>query len=191
LAAEIEYEMRRRGSEGFAFDTIVSSGPHSAFPHGWCGDRRIREGDFVTIDIGAKSQGYCADLTRTLIIGKPSSRQAEIYETVKKAQEIAINQMKAGVEAKKADESARGYIDRMGYGKYFVHRLGHGVGLDVHEPPTLGPTSKDVLASGNVVTVEPGIYIPKFGGVRIEDTVHVLSDGATKLTEAPLRLNLR
>jgi len=191
LAAEIEYEMRRRGSEGFAFDTIVSSGLQSAFPHGWCGDRRIREGDLVMIDIGARYRGYCADLTRTLIIGKPSSKQADIYETVKKAQEIAINQMKEGLEARKVDESAREYISKMGFGEYFVHRLGHGVGLDVHEPPALGPASKDVLTSGNVVTVEPGIYIPKFGGVRIEDTVHVLSDGSVKLTQAPLQSSLR
>jgi len=183
VAAEIEYEMRRRGSDGVAFDTIVSSGPNSAFPHGGRGDRKIEEGDLVVIDIGAKYQGYCADLTRTLIIGKPSPKQIEIYETVRKAQELAINQIRAGIEAKKADNVAREYIEKMGYGEYFVHNIGHGVGLDIHEPPTLEPLSRDVLSFSNVVTVEPGIYIPKFGGVRIEDTVLVLKDEAKRLTE--------
>jgi len=190
VAAEVEYEMRRLGSDGVAFDTLVSSGPNSAFSHGGCGDREIREGDLVVIDIGARYQGYCADLTRTLIMGEPSSKQAAIYETVRKAQEIAVNQIRAGIEAKKADNFAREYTEKMGYGEYFVHNLGHGVGLDIHEPPTLGPASRDILASGNVVTVEPGIYIPKFGGVRIEDTVQVLKNAAIKLTEVPLMFSL-
>ncbi|MEM2110335.1 MAG: Xaa-Pro peptidase family protein [Candidatus Bathyarchaeia archaeon] len=185
VAAEVEYEMRKLGSDGVAFDTIVSSGSSSAFPHGGCSDRKIKEGDLVVIDVGAKYQGYCADLTRTFIVGKPSSRQMKIYETVKKAQELAISNIKPGIEAKKVDSFAREYIAQKGYGEYFVHNLGHGVGLNIHEPPTLGPMSEDILASGNIVTVEPGIYIPKFGGVRIEDTVLVL-EKAEKLTEAPL-----
>jgi len=176
VAAEIEYEMRKSGSNGVAFDTIVSSGFNSAFPHGGCGEREIREGDFVVIDMGAKYRDYCADLTRTFIIGKASPRQAKVYETVREAQSIAVNQIRAGIEAKEVDKAAREHIAKKGYGEYFVHSLGHGVGLDIHEPPTLGPTSKDVLAYGNVVTVEPGVYIPRFGGVRIEDTVIVLND---------------
>jgi Xaa-Pro dipeptidase len=186
VAAEMEYEMRKSGSDGVAFETIVSSGPSSAFPHGGCGDREIRKSDFVVVDIGAKYQSYCADLTRTFIVGKPSPKQLEVYEAVKEAQSIAMNQVRAGIEAKEVDGVAREYIAKMGYGEYFVHSLGHGVGLDVHEPPTLGPSSKDVLASGNTVTVEPGIYIPKFGGVRIEDTVLVMEGEARKLTEAPV-----
>jgi len=186
VAAEIECEMRRLGSDGVAFETIVGSGPNSAFPHGGCGDRKIERGDFVTIDVGAKYRDYCADLTRTFIIGEPSPRCAEIYETVREAQELAFNQIGVGVETKKVDGAAREYIEKKGYGKYFVHSVGHGVGLDIHEPPTLGPSSKDVLSSGNIVTVEPGIYVPKLGGVRIEDTVLVLEDGAKKLTEAPI-----
>jgi len=188
VAAEIEYEMRQSGSDGVAFETIVSSGANSAFPHGGCGDRRISEGDFVVIDMGAKYRGYCADLTRTFIIGKPSPKQAEMYETVRRAQGSAVSRIRAGTEGKEIDRLAREQIAAKGYGRCFVHGLGHGVGLDVHEPPTLGPTSKDVLVSNNVVTVEPGVYIPNFGGVRIEDTVLVLEEEAKKLTDAPTEL---
>ncbi len=185
VAAEIEYEMRKSGSDGVAFDTIVSSGPNSAFPHGGCGDRIIRRGDLVVIDIGAKYRDYCSDLTRTFIIGKPSTKQMRIYETVKEAQSLAAEKAEAGAEAREVDRAARDHISKAGYGDYFVHSLGHGVGLDIHEPPTLGPRSKEFLAEGNIVTIEPGIYVPGFGGVRIEDTVLILKDHAEKLTAAP------
>ena len=190
VAAEIEYEMRRTGSDGVAFDTIVSSGPDSAFPHGGCGDRVIRRGDFVLVDIGAKYMGYCSDLTRTFIMGDPSPKQRRIYEAVRKAQELAVNAARAGVKAKDVDRAAREHISGAGYGEHFVHGLGHGIGLDVHEPPRLSPRSRDVLVEGNVVTVEPGVYIPKFGGVRIEDTVLITADEAEKLTEAPVQMVL-
>jgi len=186
VAAEIEYVMRKSGSDGVAFDTLLSSGPNSAFPHGGCGDRIIKEGDLVVVDIGAKFQGYCNDLTRTFIVGKPSLKQSRIYEAVAKAQNTALKKIRAGCEGKEVDRVAREQIEKAGYGEYFVHGLGHGVGLDIHEPPTLGPASKDILASGNVVTVEPGIYLPGFGGVRIEDTVLVLDEEAKKLIEAPI-----
>ncbi|MEM1581757.1 MAG: Xaa-Pro peptidase family protein [Candidatus Bathyarchaeia archaeon] len=182
VAAEIEYEMRKSGSTGIAFDTIICSGPESAFPHGGLGEREIKRGDFVVIDIGAKYFGYCADMTRTLIIGEPSEKQKRIYKTVKEAQNLAINRIRAGVKARDVDEVARRYIIEMNYGEYFVHSLGHGVGLDIHEPPTLGPSSEEILSAGNIVTVEPGIYIPRFGGVRFEDTVLVLEDKAERLT---------
>jgi len=185
VAAEIEYEMRKAGSDGVAFDTIVSSGLNSAFPHGGCGDRVIEKSDLVVIDVGAKYRDYCSDLTRTFIIGKPSSKQFQIYETVRKAQELAVEKAKAEIKAREVDRVARDYISKAGYGEYFVHSLGHGVGLDIHELPTLSPKSKEILMEGNVVTIEPGIYIPGFGGVRIEDTVLILKDGAEKLTEAP------
>jgi len=188
VAAEIEYEMRKAGSDGVAFDTIVSSGPNSAFPHGGCGDRIIKKGDLVVIDIGAKYRDYCSDLTRTFIIGKPSPRQMRIYETVREAQDLAVKKAQAEVEAREVDRVARDYISKAGYGDYFVHSLGHGVGLDVHEPPALSPKSKEILAEGNVVTIEPGIYIPGFGGVRIEDTVLILKGGAEKLTAAPTEI---
>lgn len=188
VAAEVEYEMRKTGSDGVAFDTIVSSGPNSAFPHGGCGDRVIRKGDLVVIDIGAKYGDYCSDLTRTFIIGDPSPKQRRIYEAVRKAQELGVGAARARVKAREVDRAARDYISKAGYGEYFVHSLGHGVGLDVHEPPALSPRSKEALAEGNVVTIEPGIYIPGFGGVRIEDTVLILAEGAEKLTEAPVQM---
>ncbi|MFQ6095449.1 MAG: M24 family metallopeptidase, partial [Candidatus Bathyarchaeia archaeon] len=152
LAAEIEYAMRRNGSEGTAFDTIVVSGVRSAFPHGGCGDQEIAKGDLVVIDIGAKYQGYCADLTRTVVINEASSKQAAIYQLVLSAQDKAMRQIRAGVKARTVDAAARNLIHEKGYGRYFVHGLGHGVGLEVHEPPVLNLKSEETLEAGNVVT---------------------------------------
>lgn len=182
VAAEAEYEMRRLGSSGVAFDTIVCSGPETAYPHGGLGEREIRDGDLVVIDIGAKHHGYCADMTRTVIVGEGTRIQKHIHETVINAQKIAINHIRAGVKAKDVDDAARKFIAENGYGEYFVHNLGHGIGLNVHEPPTLGPSSEDLLLAGNVVTVEPGIYIPGFGGARVEDTLLVCEEKSIKLT---------
>lgn len=184
VAAEVEYAMRRRGSGGVAFDTIVASGPRSAFPHGGCTDRTIRRGDLVVLDIGAKHQHYRADLTRTVTVGKPSSRQVKIHKVVREAQNRAFQSVKAGVKACDVDAVARRLIEEEGHGECFVHGLGHGVGLDIHEPPSLNPKTKDKLKVGNVVTVEPGIYIIDFGGVRIEDMVLVGKGRAERLTEA-------
>ena len=191
VAAEIEYAMRKKGSWGTAFDTIVVSGARSAFPHGGCTDREIREGDLVVIDIGAVYQFYRSDMTRTLVAGKPSEKQRKIYETVKLAQEKAFQAIKPKAKAKEIDAIARKVIADAGYGEYFVHGLGHGVGLEVHEPPTLGSESKDRLAVGNVVTNEPGIYIVGFGGVRIEDTVFVQKPKAEKLTDGQYTLEIK
>lgn len=188
VAAEIEYAMRKRGSGGTAFETIVASGPSSAFPHGGCSDREIHSGDFVVVDIGATYRNYCSDMTRTLVAGKASAKQQKIYNIVQKAQETAFQTMKAGVAVLEVDGAARKTIGDAGYADYFVHRLGHGVGLEVHEQPTLGPFSPDILEAGNVVSVEPGIYLPRFGGVRIEDTVLVTKNGAEKLTTGPYSL---
>jgi Xaa-Pro aminopeptidase len=182
VAAEIEYAMRKRGSYGTAFETIVASGVCSAFPHGGCSDRQIREGDLVVIDIGATYKFYRSDMTRTLVAGKPSEKQRRLYEIVKAAQEKAFEAIKAGVKARDVDDAARKIIEVAGYGEFFVHGLGHGVGLEIHEPPTLSPSSKETLAAGNVVTDEPGIYLVGYGGVRIEDTVLVRKNGAEKLT---------
>ena len=190
VAAEIEYAMRKRGSGGTAFDTAVSSGSRSAFPHGGCTDREIREGDLVVVDFGAVYKDYRCDMTRTLVAGKPMEKQKRIYGVVKRAQEAAFDAAKAGVKARDVDGTARRIIEDAGFGEFFVHGLGHGVGLEVHEPPVLNAVSKDTLAVGNVVTVEPGVYLPGFGGVRIEDTVLVGKDGAEKLTKAPYSLAL-
>lgn len=182
-AAEIEYAMRRKGSWGTAFDTIVASGVRSAFPHGGCTDKEIREGDLVVVDIGASYRYYRSDMTRTLVAGKPSEKQRRLYEIVKAAQQKAIQTLRAKEKAKDIDTVARKIIEEAGYGEYFVHSLGHGVGLEVHEPPILGQQSKDRLAVGNVVTIEPGIYIVGFGGIRIEDTVLIRESGGEKLTD--------
>ena len=182
VAAEVEYAMRRAGSEGTSFDTIIASGVNSAFPHGSCSNRKIQDGDLVIVDLGATYQFYRSDMTRTFIAGKPTEKHKKIYETVKAAQNKAFEAIKPKIAAKLVDAVARHVIEAEGFGEFFVHGLGHGVGLEVHEPPVLSPSSKDVLAIGNVVTNEPGIYVPNFGGVRIEDTVIVTENGAEKLT---------
>jgi Xaa-Pro aminopeptidase len=188
VAAEIEYAMRKHGSYGTAFETIVASGPFSAFPHGGCSDKKIREGDLVVVDVGATYKLYRSDMTRTLVAGKPSEKQKKLYHIVKTAQETAFEAVKPNVKAKDVDAAARKIIADAGYAEYFVHGLGHGVGLEVHEPPSLSPDSKDALAGGNVVTVEPGIYLVGYGGVRIEDTVLVQRNAAEKLTNGPYAL---
>ncbi|HSV48776.1 MAG TPA: Xaa-Pro peptidase family protein [Candidatus Acidoferrales bacterium] len=185
VAAEAEYAMRKAGSDGVAFETIVSAGECCAFPHGTLFDKTINEGDFVTVDIGATNQFYCSDITRTFVAGKTSEKQQKIYETVQAAHQRAFDKIRAGIPAQKVDYSAWRVIDKAGYGDFFVHNLGHGVGLEVHEAPVLGPESKDVLQVGNVVTDEPGIYLPGYGGVRIEDTLLVTEKGAEKLTKSP------
>ncbi len=191
VAAEIEYAMRKRGSGPTAFDTIVASGVCSAFPHGGCSSREIREGDLVVVDIGATFNHYCSDMTRTFVAGEPTQKQRTIHKIVRDAQEKAFQTLKAGVPVAKVDASARRIIEEAGYGEFFVHRLGHGVGLEVHESPTLYRSSKFVLSKGNVVTDEPGIYLPGWGGVRIEDTVLVQALLAEKLTLGRYALNLK
>jgi len=182
VAAEIEYAMRNKGGWGTAFETIVASGVRSAYPHGGCTERKIRKGDIVVVDIGAVYKHYRSDMTRTFVAGTPSKKQQKIYDIVKKAQDEAFKRIREGRKARTLDLAARKLIEKMGYGQYFVHGLGHGIGLEVHEPPTLNQYSKEVLKSGNVVTVEPGIYITGFGGFRIEDTVLVRKEKGEKLT---------
>jgi Xaa-Pro dipeptidase len=182
VAAEIEYAIRKAGSNGTAFKTIVASGPYSAFPHGSNLEKTIHEGDFVVVDLGASYKSYQSDITRTFIVGRSTEKQRRIYETVKLANQRAFETIRPGVFASDVDMAARRVIKTAGLSKFFVHNLGHGVGLDVHEAPILSPDSKEILFSGNVVTNEPGIYIPDFGGVRIEDTLLVTRDGAEKLT---------
>jgi len=188
VAAEIEYAMRKKASWGTSFETIVASGVRSAFPHGGCTEKQIRKGDIVVIDLGATYKHYRSDMTRTLVAGKPSKKQQKIYDIVRKAQEKAFKRIREGVRARTLDAAARRLIEKAGYGEYFVHGLGHGIGLEVHEPPTLNSQSKEVLKAGNVVTVEPGIYIVGFGGFRIEDTVLVHKERGERLTPAPYTL---
>jgi Xaa-Pro aminopeptidase len=185
VAAEAEYAMRRAGSDGTAFETIAVCGTCCAYPHGGVGEITLKEGDFVIIDLGATYRFYRSDITRTFIVGKASQRQTEIYETVKRAQQKAFENIKPHIPAKEIDLVARQIIEDANMGEFFVHNLGHGVGLEIHEAPILGPNSSDILEAGNVVTNEPGIYVPSYGGVRIEDTILVTKNGAEKLTKAP------
>jgi len=191
LAAEMEHAMRRLGSEGVAFDTIVASGICSAFPHGGCTDRKIESGDLVVLDLGSTYKHYRTDLTRTIVMGKPSTKQIKIHQIVKKAQEKAFQGTYERAKASDVDLTARRIIEDEGHGEHFVHGLGHGIGLEVHEPPTLNPESKDILKTGNVVTIEPGIYMVGFGGVRIEDTVLVQKEKAERLTKTPYELTIK
>lgn len=188
VAAEVEYAMRKLGSEGTAFDTIVASGPRSAFSHGGCTSRKIGRGELIQFDMGARYQNYRADLTRTFLIGKPTPKQQKIYNIVIEAQERAFQKIREGAKARQVDAAARNLIAKNGFGDNFVHGLGHGVGLAVHEQPTLNLVSKDVLKAGNVVTDEPGIYIVGFGGVRVEDTVLVNRNNGDRLTKASYEL---
>ncbi len=182
-ALGLEFIMKRAGAEDVSFDIIVASGPRSALPHGKASNRRIRRGEFVMVDMGVLLDGYNSDKTRTYLTGRPTRRQKKVYDTVKGAHDLAIEKVRPGVEAREIDAAARDHIERAGFGRFFGHGTGHGVGVDVHEAPVIGPKSREVLKEGMVFTIEPGIYIPGWGGVRIEDMVVVTSDGCRVLTE--------
>lgn len=171
IASRLEYEMARRGAMGPSFPTVVAEGPNSALPHAEPGNRVVRRGSAVLIDWGARLDGYRSDLTRVLFIGKIRPRFRRLYAVVLEAQERGICALRAGRPIRQVDHAARSYIAKSGYGKRFGHALGHGLGLDIHEAPSLNARNTDVLEPGMVVTIEPGIYIPGLGGVRIEDDV--------------------
>lgn len=185
VAAELSYRQRRLGAERDAFESIVASGPRSALPHGIASDKVIEEGEFVTLDFGCFASGYVSDLTRTVVVGKASSEQVKVYNVVKEAQMRAIEAVREGKLAREVDQVARQIIAEAGYSQYFTHGLGHGIGMEVHAAPRLNATSPDRLRAGMVVTIEPGIYIPGWGGVRIEDDILVTENGAEVLTQAP------
>ncbi len=188
LAAEIEYRMKKRGSSTPYYQTIVASGKRSALPHGIASSKRIRKNEFVTLDFGAVYDGYTADLTRTVMVGKANPRQKRIYSTVLKAQKLAIGRARGGVKACDLDRTARQVIKRAGFGKYFGHGLGHGIGLQIHDNPAVNPTNRQLLEPGMVVTIEPGIYIPNWGGVRIEDDILITQKGCRVLNRAEKNL---
>ena len=185
LAWRIEREMRERGADGPAFPTIVAAGPHGARPHHAPTDRPIAEGEPVVIDMGARLGGYAADLTRTLWVGEPTPLLSAVYTIVDSAQRAALGALRPGALGKAVDAVARDAVTAAGYGEQFTHGLGHGLGIGAHEAPALGKTAEDVLLAGQVVTVEPGIYIADWGGVRIEDVAVVEPDGFRVLTAAP------
>ena len=189
VAISLETAMRKAGADGSAFDIIVASGLRSALPHGRASDKLIENGDFVTLDFGAYYQGYNSDITRTFVVGKPTEKHLSIYNTVLSAQLAALQAVRAGAENQAVDKVARDYISAAGYGEYFGHGLGHGLGMLVHEAPGLSYAAElTVLQINNVVTVEPGIYVPGFGGVRIEDDVVVKTAGCDILTSFDKRL---
>jgi len=182
LALELEISLRRNGSGSLPFEVIVASGPHAALPHARPTDRRIKRGECVIVDFGASFKGYQSDTTRTFIAGRPSRRAISVYQAVKSAHDRAIEGIRPGTSAKEADGIARSFLKKRGLGKFFRHGLGHGVGLNVHEEPLLSPQSESRIEEGTVVTVEPGVYIPGWGGVRIEDMVMVKGSGCEVLT---------
>lgn len=188
IAARLENIMRINGSEGFAFDTIAIAGKNTSKPHGVPTDNRVKKGDFITMDYGAVFDSYRSDMTRTVAVGEVSTKQLSVYNTVLKAQETALKILKPEIKCADADRAARDVISSEGYGEFFGHSTGHGVGIEIHESPNLAPKSKAVLKCGNVVTVEPGIYIPNEFGVRIEDFCVITADGYRNLTTAKKEL---
>lgn len=188
VALELEYFLRKNGSEGLAFATTVASGERSAMPHGGASERKIQQGELVTLDFGCVVGGYCSDMTRTVAVGKLSDQLRSIYQAVLEAQTLALEAVGPGSRSQDLDALARNHLASRGYGEYFTHGLGHGVGLFVHEGPSLNQTSQDTLEASNVVTIEPGVYIPHLAGCRIEDLVLVTPNGREVLSKSPKHL---
>lgn len=176
LAIELEYLIKKKGGE-IAFETIVTSGQQSSLPHGKPSNKKLAKGDFIMFDFGAKFKGYNCDLTRTLILGNPTHRQKLVYNTVKNAQAETLENLRGGIKFFQLDKITREKIGKSGLKRFFGHSLGHGIGLEVHEEPKISSSNKKMIKSGMVITIEPGVYIPSFGGVRIEDTVLVTDNG--------------
>lgn len=183
LAAELEYRMTMAGSERPAFESIVASGYRSALPHGRASEKKVQKGDFITFDWGATVNGYVSDITRTVVVGKATARQRKIYNLVLKSHDVAIAKARPGLKCADLDKISRDVIARAGYAKQFDHSLGHGIGLVIHEAPAVSSRSQAVLMSGMVVTIEPGIYIPGWGGVRIEDDILIRPGKAQVITQ--------
>jgi Xaa-Pro aminopeptidase len=185
IAAEIGYRMRRKGASGESFEAIVAAGPRSALPHACPTARRIGKNELVVLDLGAILRRYCSDLTRTVHVGKASTRVRQWYQAVLEAQAAARDALKSGVTCGAIDAAARNVLQRKGLGRYFVHSTGHGIGLEIHEDPRIGRDQKKLLETGNVVTLEPGVYVEGVGGIRIEDDALVTPRGSEILTTTP------
>ena len=188
IALELDFFMLKNGAEGISFETIAVSGANSSMPHGVPSEKKIENGDFITMDYGAVINGYHSDMTRTVAVGSVSSKQAEIYETVLNAQLASLSSLKNGISGFDADKAARDIIENAGYGKFFGHGTGHGVGIEIHEAPRLSSKTDSILQTGDVVTVEPGIYLPGEFGVRIEDMAFITENGYENLTKSPKNL---
>lgn len=185
LAAEMEHEMRREGAIGPSFDTIIASGLRASMPHGVASEKKIEAGDVITFDFGALYKGYCSDMTRTVFLGKPEPELARIYNIVLNANQLGLDTVKYGMQGKDVDAAVRKFIADAGFGDNFGHGLGHGVGLEIHEDPTLSLRGELILKEGMIVTIEPGIYVPGLGGVRIEDMVAIGRNDISILTASP------
>lgn len=188
IGLELEFTMKKLGAKDLSFPSIVASGVRSCLPHGQATDKVVENGDFLTLDFGCVYNDYCSDMTRTVAIGQPSDKMKEIYSVVLEAQLSALKAIKEGVTGAYVDKIARDYIAEKGYGKYFGHGLGHGVGRQIHEAPRVSPMGNMELKEGMIITDEPGIYIPDFGGVRIEDLILVIKDGCEVLSNSPKEL---
>lgn len=188
IAARLQYLMLHFGAENMSFDPIVVSGPNGSLPHGVPSDKEIQSGEFVTMDFGCIYHGYCSDMTRTVAVGTPSDEMVRVYKTVLTAQRAGIDAAKAGVTGKTIDGAARQVIEQAGYGKYFGHSFGHGVGVEIHENPSATPANDKPMPAGAVISAEPGIYLPGQLGVRIEDVIYLTEEGSVNLTKAPKEL---
>lgn len=184
IAIELELYMKKLGASSLSFTSIVASGERSSLPHGVASEKKIKTGDFVTLDFGCVYKGYCSDMTRTVVVGKATDQQKQIYNLVLKANEEALKNIKPGIKCCELDDIARDIIVKGGYGDKFGHGLGHGVGREIHEAPRVSPRSDEMLQSGMIITDEPGIYIEGFGGVRIEDLVVVTDNGHKVLSKS-------
>ncbi len=183
IRLELEFFMLRNGADGLSFETIAISGRNTSMPHGVPTDKKIESGDFITMDYGALADGYHSDMTRTVAVGSVTDKMALVYNTVLGAQQACLDILAPGLPCADADKAARDYIENAGFGKYFTHTTGHGVGIDIHEAPTLSAVSTQILSCGDIVTDEPGIYIPGEFGVRIEDMVFITETGSENLTK--------
>ena len=188
IALELDFYMLRHGGEGLSFETIAVSGANSSMPHGVPSNKKIENGDFITMDFGTIINGYHSDMTRTVAVGFATDEMKNVYDTVLKAQQNCLDSIKAGISCKDGDEFARSVIRNANYGQFFTHSTGHGVGVEIHEFPNLSPASDSILQVGNIVTVEPGIYIPEKFGVRIEDMGLITENGCRNLTNASKEL---
>lgn len=188
IALALDFHMRKHGAEDLSFETIALTGAHTSMPHGVPDDRQVQKGDFVLMDFGAVVDGYHSDMTRTVCVGEPSEEMQQVYEIVLRAQEAALAEAKAGITGHALDACARDIIAASGYGEYFGHSLGHGVGMEIHEFPVASPKLEKIIGAGSVVTVEPGIYLPGKFGVRIEDFVHIHENGCENLTKFTKKL---
>ena len=188
IALELEMTMKKQGASALSFPTIAASGVRSSMPHGVATDKTVKKGELLTLDFGCVYKGYCSDMTRTVVFGAPDGKQKEIYDIVLKAQQTALEGIYEGIPCAAADRLARNVIKEAGFGEYFGHSLGHSVGIEIHEMPCFSPKSTDKLSEGNVLSVEPGIYIDGWGGVRIEDLIAVIDGNIVNFAHSPKNL---